>query len=200
MPESTPAPSRKRRRWLLALLPLVLLGFGWWWSTRPPPLPEFLEQFADRTLFRGQFRQDSYTTKPPSTIQENHSVTELFIDATPETVMRAMLDQYGSDEIGLIGGGAMYSHPSHGDPDAIVLMGALFRGRKGTNVVIARLCQVTRADQHIGRIWPAWMDIRFGRKFTRSRLGEVIEPDPAFREDVLKVMISGDVPKAKAKK
>ncbi len=197
--EST-AVARRRpgRRWLLVLVPLAMVAFVWWWMTRQSPLPKFVDQFEDRILYRGHFRSDVVSPKSFTTVIAHSRVTNLFIEAPPELVLQVMLDEFGNDSVWLVGGGVTYgAHKSNGDPSMMCLMGATYRGRKGTDLVIAsRPESVTAVDQLIASVWPRWFETKFGESFTRPQHLRVDKPDSALRGAAINGLRKDHLPRA----
>ncbi|MEQ1823234.1 MAG: hypothetical protein ABL949_12035 [Fimbriimonadaceae bacterium] len=200
MSESTPAPSRKRRRWLLALLSMVLLGYGWWWSTRPSPLPEFLVPYEDRIVSKHMYRDYTHSAGFSGS-------TFYFVDVPFETLLLDFADQAGFErlDVGLstvrFSASGLEHTPVPFNTDQNVHVGTvILRGRKVSVISLLGHLDISPWDQMISRICPDWLNRRFVKQ---GWIGEEIPMstrDPAFTQKGVQELLRRHAAKPEDKK
>ncbi|MEQ1823235.1 MAG: hypothetical protein ABL949_12040 [Fimbriimonadaceae bacterium] len=158
---AVPRPKR-RRRWLLALLPMVLLGFGWWWSTRPAPLPKFLEPFRDRLKLLDKAHQ-LYGGR-------QMLVTRTYaVEALPEGVFASLI-RAENDEIGWSesaqGSQIGEMVPMVGFKDGYLSAFTLPDGSRIAVVCVDTIELESKVDATVATLWPGWYEVKFGRGST----------------------------------
>ncbi|MEQ1934389.1 MAG: hypothetical protein ABL962_11015 [Fimbriimonadaceae bacterium] len=180
MTESAPVPSRKRRRWLFAL-PLVLVGLAWWWSTRPPPLPKFLEPFAQRITYRERWRdRDVY-----------------FFQVAVEDVIVSLAKEVGGNNIRLNSIGGYYRPPSKGPSTGVNFTSTLRQKQRGTLIEIWRTpTELSWVDHGIRKICPRWIELRLGPIHGGPVFTGDFWPDASYSPEVMRKLLTDHDAKA----
>ncbi len=149
---------RKRRRWLLLLIPVVPLAFGWWSFTREPPLPKFLQKFEGQATLLWSGRTYRHITGMAPE-ESRHPLTSYYlVDAPAETVILSLADSNGRDPISLNDTGAhVFGFFEFGmEIDAVVR-----NGKRQTRVRITDGLSFERPytmqDRIVLNLWPDWL-------------------------------------------
>ncbi|MEQ1934388.1 MAG: hypothetical protein ABL962_11010 [Fimbriimonadaceae bacterium] len=189
---STPRP--KRRRWLFVLLPLVLLGFVWWWSTRPAPLPKFLEPFADRI-------STSLTLRDQVSVDAHQQEHVFFVQAPLHEVALSLAKQTGMADMGFHKLNVSYTGTSLPDIRMISMIPVTMYNVPGTLVhVYQSPAKLNLADGVIGKMWPKWLDLRLGERTYPAEFNLAFNFDLSVNLGDIERGVKSRIEKARGKK
>lgn len=148
---------RKRKNPLIiAAILLAMIGFGWWRVTAPPAFADFVYKAGGKVEFLGVSRHQ-YVFAP--TVPGDFCQTWAFKTTAPvRSVVLALGDQIGDENVFLntfAATGAMNE----------MNFGIIARKEEGSQEVLVQITKPlspSPVDNSISKVWPGWLDLRFG--------------------------------------